>query len=92
MAGNRYTPYSPRTRKALEAIGDIKMILSRRREQRKKLHAGLIIAGDQQRILSPHLPSPSTGDRFGSSDELAGSNGTGKAVSIRESPDFRHRN
>ena len=34
----RYIPYSPRTRKALEAIGDIKMMIARKREARSKLY------------------------------------------------------
>ena len=45
---NRYIGYSPRTRKAMEAIGDIKMMLNRRRELRNKLHANLVLQKEQQ--------------------------------------------
>ena len=37
----RYIPYSPRTRKALEAIGDIKMMIARKREARRQLYTDI---------------------------------------------------
>ena len=75
---NRYTPYSPRTRKAMEAIGDIKHILERRRENRKKFQEDMLLMGDNmsQRLLSPQLNSPSTDDkyRYNSPSHAYGSN------------------
>ena len=51
----RYIPYSPRTRKALEAIGDIKMMIARKREARRQLYTDINQQKsneDQQRLHS----------------------------------------
>ena len=46
-ATGRYIPYSPRTRKALEAIGDIKMMIARKRESRRLLYDDSQKTGDE---------------------------------------------